>query len=185
MQRPRPSAENPLLNFVQLNSSFSEDPSGARPTFNSSPSPFVHPSRGPDDALSRLRLSRIPLADEPDPIRHRTDRKGRRPIIEAVNEYNDETNLQWVPRTTQMDYVDFTYTNIPGEGYAEIGDHGGEQYVFLGAALPTCGVLHEMGHVLGLMHEQERLDASQKSSLTIRTSYLPMRPCGLPGLRPK
>jgi Astacin (Peptidase family M12A) len=80
-------------------------------------------------------------------------------VVEAVNEYNDETTLQWIPRTNQNDYVDFSYTNVPSLNETMVGDLGGAHYVFLDT--PTVPpTLHEMGHVLGLLHEQSRQDAS-------------------------
>ena len=80
-------------------------------------------------------------------------------VIEAVNEYNDQTTLQWIPRTNQVDYVDFSYNPVPGLELATEGHLGGEEFVFLNI-LSVPPILHEMGHVAGLMHEQLRTDAS-------------------------
>ena len=82
-------------------------------------------------------------------------------IIEAINEYNDQTTTQWVPRTNETDYVDFAYTNVPGLNESQVGDSGGEHFAYLNNSELTYIVLHEMGHVLGLWHEQTRLDSSQ------------------------
>ncbi len=90
-------------------------------------------------------------------------------IIEAINEYNDQTTMQWVPRTNQSDYVDFEYADLSllGEaGESEEGHQSGEQFIEISNELAgpsgtaTGTVLHEMGHTSGLWHEQQRLDAS-------------------------
>jgi hypothetical protein len=87
--------------------------------------------------------------------------KDRSAIIEAINEYNDQTTTQWIPRTDQADYVDFAYTNVPALDDAQVGDEMvGEQFVYLNNPDLTSVVLHEMGHTLGLWHEHERNDVA-------------------------
>ncbi len=82
-------------------------------------------------------------------------------IIQAINEYNDETTTQWIPRTNQTGYVDFEYSDLPGLDAAQVGCQlGVEQYASLNNPDLTYVVLHEMGHALGFWHEQEMLDAS-------------------------
>jgi hypothetical protein len=92
-------------------------------------------------------------------------------IIEAINEYNDETDTQWVPRTNQAGYVDFAYTDLPGENEAQVGyQQGIEQYAAINDTDATYIILHEMGHVLGFWHEQEMLDAN--NYIIINYQYL-------------
>jgi hypothetical protein len=83
-------------------------------------------------------------------------------VVQAINLYNDETNLQWIPRTNQADYVEFS--GLPahdmGEGLATVGFAGGPQDIWLSSDVGEAIVLHEMGHALGLLHEQQRNDAS-------------------------
>jgi uncharacterized repeat protein (TIGR02543 family) len=71
--------------------------------------------------------------------------------------------LQFVPRTTQADYVAFVL-NLPDSTPAcmsALGRSGGRQVI---SGPPACRVgtlLHEMGHAIGLQHEQSRPDRDQ------------------------
>ena len=80
--------------------------------------------------------------------------------MEAINEYNNETTLQWIPRTDQTDYVAFWYTAGVVDG-ATVGDFGGMDIASIDTNWPSsvANTLHEMGHTLGLEHEQQRTDA--------------------------
>ena len=74
--------------------------------------------------------------------------------------------IQWVPRTTQTDYVAFHLVGPAGSCFSWVGREGGRQEI---GGVPTCSVgalLHEMGHAIGFWHTQS--DAAQGSFLRIR-----------------
>jgi Astacin (Peptidase family M12A) len=87
-------------------------------------------------------------------------RNTRQEVLQAVAYYNAKTNLRWVARSTQTDYVEFVNTN---EGcWSYVGRQSGKQTLSLDT--DGCGyetTLHEMGHALGLHHEQSRPDRDQ------------------------
>jgi uncharacterized protein (TIGR03437 family) len=68
--------------------------------------------------------------------------------------------IQWVPRTSETDYVNVYVdtTNTGGGGSSNIGRVGGEQLINCGTNCLVGAFLHEMGHATGLWHEQERPD---------------------------
>jgi hypothetical protein len=83
-------------------------------------------------------------------------------IKSAVTRFNATFKglIQFVPRTTQRDYVNFDLTAPPGSAcYSYIGDiHMGPQDINGAADCPLPSLLHEMGHATGLYHEQSRYD---------------------------
>ena len=63
-------------------------------------------------------------------------------VVAAVNEFNDETNLQWIPWSNQPEYVIFDYGNIGllGEaGNSQLGyfPFPGGQSITLEKAVPV------------------------------------------------
>lgn len=68
--------------------------------------------------------------------------------------------LQFVPVGKQADYVNFDLSLPPGSTcYSYIGDiHQGAQDINGGFDCPIPSLLHEMGHAVGLYHEQSRQD---------------------------
>ena len=83
----------------------------------------------------------------------------------AIAQFNSTfSNIQFVARTTQTDYVNFYFdpSNNSGECEAIVGRAGGEQQVGgSGGSFNPCAlgtILHEMGHTIGLWHEQSRPD---------------------------
>ncbi len=68
--------------------------------------------------------------------------------------------IQWVPRTSETDYVnfDFDINDHSGSGVSAAGRAGGEQDLAGSIDMNVETLLHEMGHAYGLLHEQSRSD---------------------------
>jgi hypothetical protein len=86
-------------------------------------------------------------------------------LSNAITQFNNTfSNIQFVARNTQTDYVSFYFDPSlnNGECEATVGRAGGEQQVGgAGGPFNPCAVatiLHEMGHTVGLWHEQSRPD---------------------------
>ena len=79
-------------------------------------------------------------------------------IAEAIKHWHEKTKIRFIERTTEADYVEF----INGGGcYSAVGRQGGRQEISLGTGCTTGNAIHEMGHTVGLWHEQSREDRSQ------------------------
>jgi astacin len=83
----------------------------------------------------------------------------------AIAQFNSTfSNIKFVARTTETDYVNFNFNPSDNSAQCEatVGRAGGEQQVGgSGGSFNPCTVgtiLHEMGHTVGLWHEQSRPD---------------------------
>jgi hypothetical protein len=79
----------------------------------------------------------------------------------AIAQFNSTfSNIQFVAFTSQTDYVNFYFdpNNFSGECEAIVGRAGGEQTVGGSGSCTVATILHEMGHTIGLWHEQSRPD---------------------------
>jgi hypothetical protein len=76
-------------------------------------------------------------------------------VTNAIAHWEANTRFRFVARTTEPDFVTFQ----PGSGCsAHVGRQGGQQFVNLAPGCSIGSTIHEIGHVVGLWHEQSRED---------------------------
>lgn len=93
------------------------------------------------------------------PYEHNVDSKTITIIDKAMKEWSSKTGITFVKHTVEKDFVTFV------SGYfvcqSNIGKIGGQQLVTLSPQCDYSNALHELGHVLGLEHEQSRADRDE------------------------
>jgi hypothetical protein len=76
-------------------------------------------------------------------------------VHEAIAHWEQNTNFRFVARTNETDFITFR----PGDGCSsQVGRQGGQQFVTIGSGCLRGQTIHEIGHVIGLWHEQSRED---------------------------
>ena len=76
----------------------------------------------------------------------------------AINHWEAHTPIRFVERTDQEDYVSF---EIDRGCYSMVGRQGKKQVISLGTGCGLGAAIHEIGHALGLWHEQSRSDRDE------------------------
>ena len=104
----------------------------------------------------RWSQGRIPFTFSPD-LPHDT----KQSILLAMQIWEMHTKIQFMKidpkQDTETDYVVF-YPDLNQRCSSFVGRQGGPQSVRLAKRCSTMNIVHELGHTIGLWHEQSRLD---------------------------
>ena len=83
----------------------------------------------------------------------------RQAILDAINELNERTNLNIIPRNGQDHYVVFKKkAGMVGAGRSPVGRQRRPNDIYLNTDASKNTVIHELLHSAGIWHEQSRSD---------------------------
>jgi len=100
---------------------------------------------------------RWPNGVVPYTLRSGTTNSSRDAIADAIAEWENKTSVRFVQRTNQQDYIEFVGTGNGNICSSALGRAGGRQVINYAGNGRGC-LVHEIGHAMGLSHEQNRND---------------------------
>ena len=83
-------------------------------------------------------------------------RSNRYAVEKAIEEFEKKTNLKFIKRSDQEDYVSFERADL--NCYSKVGLQGGKQVIGVSKGCGKPQILHELMHTIGFFHEQNRPD---------------------------
>jgi uncharacterized protein (TIGR03437 family) len=86
-------------------------------------------------------------------------------INDAIAHWNANTPIRLTPRAGEANWLHFIRENNFGVCFSSIGMIGGEQNIRVDDLCGAGGIIHEIGHTVGLYHEQSRLDRDRYVSV--------------------
>ncbi|MGA7729770.1 MAG: Dot/Icm T4SS effector Zinc-dependent metalloprotease LegP [Chloroflexia bacterium] len=81
-------------------------------------------------------------------------------VTDAITHWQANTSIRFVLRTpaNSAQFQDFVLFQPGGGCSSMVGRRGGQQIIMLGGGCSTGNAIHEIGHTVGLWHEQSRED---------------------------
>lgn len=144
-------------------------PPGAQPTDTSGLHPFANALRSVVGGPLKWTDGVIPYQIDPALPQEQQDN-----IARAIKAWSDATPIRFAPLDQQVhkkypNDVYFTLGTDPNACLSDyVGMHGGRQFVRLVKGCAYGEILHEIGHVIALEHEQNRSDRNKYVSVVTK-----------------